>query len=137
MSKVAVLQMTSGIDPDANAATIADAASRAAGEGAEMLFTPEMAASRAQVPVEQIEQAARWLGEAKRPYAGSGTGPSMATHSNLADHMIEVVNALAGGYRRARRAPGRRSGDGGGVRSAETSGKRWITEHSWHQLSRA
>ena len=36
--------MTSGIDPDANAATIADAASRAAGEGAEMLFTPEMAA---------------------------------------------------------------------------------------------
>ncbi|WP_084625475.1 molybdopterin-containing oxidoreductase family protein [Sphingobium sp. C100] len=64
-------------------------------------FTPEMAASRAQVPVEQIEQAARWLGEAKRPYAGSGTGPSMATHSNLADHMIEVVNALAGGYRRA------------------------------------
>jgi deaminated glutathione amidase len=44
MSKVAVLQMTSGIDPDANAATIADAASRAAGEGAEMLFTPEMAA---------------------------------------------------------------------------------------------
>jgi anaerobic selenocysteine-containing dehydrogenase len=64
-------------------------------------FTPAMAAVRADVPVEQIELAARWLGEAKRPYAGSGTGPSMATHSNLADHMIEVVNALAGGYRRA------------------------------------
>lgn len=44
MPKVAVLQMTSGIDPDANAATIADAARRAAGEGADMLFTPEMAA---------------------------------------------------------------------------------------------
>jgi anaerobic selenocysteine-containing dehydrogenase len=64
-------------------------------------FTPEMAAARADVPVEQIELAARWMGEAKKPYAGSGTGPSMAAHSNLADHMIEVVNALAGGYRRA------------------------------------
>lgn len=64
-------------------------------------FTPELAAARADVPVEQIELAAKWLGEARKPYAGSGTGPSMSTHSNLADHMIEVVNALAGGYRRA------------------------------------
>lgn len=64
-------------------------------------FTPEVAAAYSDVPVEQIELAAKWLGEAKRPYAGSGTGPSMSTHSNLADHMIEVVNALAGGYRRA------------------------------------
>jgi len=63
-------------------------------------FTPEMAAARADVPVEQIEQAARWLGEAKRAIAGSGTGPSFSAHSNTADHMIEVVNALCGGYRR-------------------------------------
>ena len=64
-------------------------------------FTPEMAAARADVPVEQIELAAKWLGEAKRPLVGSGTGPSMSAHSNLADHMIEAVNALKGGYRRA------------------------------------
>jgi anaerobic selenocysteine-containing dehydrogenase len=64
-------------------------------------FTPEMAAERADVAVEQIELAARWLGEAQRPIVGSGTGPSMASHSNTADHMIEVVNVLAGGYRRA------------------------------------
>jgi anaerobic selenocysteine-containing dehydrogenase len=64
-------------------------------------FTPEMAAQRTDVPVAQIELAARWLGEAQRPLVGSGTGPSMATHSNTADHMIEVVNVLAGGYRRA------------------------------------
>jgi len=64
-------------------------------------FTPEMAAARAQVPVEQIEQAARWLGQSRKALAGSGTGPSMASHSNTADHMIEVVNVLAGGYRRA------------------------------------
>ncbi len=64
-------------------------------------FTPELAAARADVPVEQIELAARWLGEAERPISGSGTGPSMAANSNLADHMIELINALAGGYRRA------------------------------------
>ncbi|MDE2403964.1 MAG: molybdopterin-dependent oxidoreductase [Sphingomonadales bacterium] len=64
-------------------------------------FTPELAAARADVPVAAIETAARWLGEARRPLVGSGTGPSMAAHSNLADHMIETVNVLAGGYRRA------------------------------------
>ena len=64
-------------------------------------FTPDFAARRADVPVESIETAARWLGEAKRPLVGSGTGPSMAAHSNLADHMIEAVNVLVGGYRRA------------------------------------
>jgi deaminated glutathione amidase len=42
MPKIAVLQMTSGIDPEANFATIADGARAAAGEGAVMLFTPEM-----------------------------------------------------------------------------------------------
>lgn len=64
-------------------------------------FTPEMAAARADIPVEQIEQLGRWLGEAQRPFVGSGSGPSMSAHSNLNDHMIEVVNALVGGYRRA------------------------------------
>lgn len=42
MPKIAVLQMTSGIDPEANYAAIAGAARAAAGEGAAMLFTPEM-----------------------------------------------------------------------------------------------
>lgn len=64
-------------------------------------YTPEWAAARARVPAEQIYQAARWLGGAKRAVTGSGTGPSMADNCNLADHLIEVVNALAGGYRRA------------------------------------
>jgi predicted amidohydrolase len=42
MVKIAVLQMTSGIDPAANARTIADAVRDAADAGAAMLFTPEM-----------------------------------------------------------------------------------------------
>ena len=42
MNRIAVLQMTAGIDPADNSATIVAAAERAAGEGAAMLFTPEM-----------------------------------------------------------------------------------------------
>ena len=37
-----MLQMTAGIDPAQNTAIIVSAAERAAGEGADMLFTPEM-----------------------------------------------------------------------------------------------
>ncbi|KQU56024.1 nitrilase [Sphingomonas sp. Leaf339] len=40
--KAAVLQMTAGIDPAANAATLVDAVEQAAAMGAAMLFTPEM-----------------------------------------------------------------------------------------------
>ncbi len=42
MTRIAVLQMTAGIDPAGNARTIADAIERAAAGGAAMLFTPEM-----------------------------------------------------------------------------------------------
>ena len=41
--RAAIFQMTSGIDPAANGAAIAEMAARASGEGADMLFTPEMA----------------------------------------------------------------------------------------------
>jgi len=41
--RAALFQMTSGIDPAANAAAITDMAARAKGEGADMVFTPEMA----------------------------------------------------------------------------------------------
>lgn len=42
MSRIAILQMTSGIDPVANAQTIVGAIGAAAMGGAEILFTPEM-----------------------------------------------------------------------------------------------
>ena len=42
MTRIAVLQMTSGIDPEANARAIVAAVDAAAGEGAAMFFTPEM-----------------------------------------------------------------------------------------------
>lgn len=40
--RVAILQMTTGIDPQANAGQITDAIGKAAAAGAAMLFTPEM-----------------------------------------------------------------------------------------------
>src|SRR5690606_38939807 len=42
MTRIAVLQMTSGIDPAANAAVLTDGVKQAAAGGAAMLFTPEM-----------------------------------------------------------------------------------------------
>jgi predicted amidohydrolase len=42
MTKVALYQSNTGIDPEANAAALMDAVSEAAAGGAEMLFTPEM-----------------------------------------------------------------------------------------------
>jgi len=42
MTRIALLQMTSGIDPAANAATLVDAVHAARAGGAAMLFTPEM-----------------------------------------------------------------------------------------------
>ncbi len=42
MTRIAVLQMTTGIDPAANAATLVGAVGAAAMAGAEMVFTPEM-----------------------------------------------------------------------------------------------
>lgn len=42
MTRIGVLQMTSGIDPEANARTMTEALARASAEGAAMMFTPEM-----------------------------------------------------------------------------------------------
>jgi len=42
MTRIALFQSRTGIDPAANAAALADAIDRAAAGGAEMLFTPEM-----------------------------------------------------------------------------------------------
>ena len=42
MPKIALLQMTTGIDPQANLRVVKDAAGKAADKGAEVIFTPEM-----------------------------------------------------------------------------------------------
>jgi predicted amidohydrolase len=42
MTRIALFQSNTGIDPEANARTLVDAIEQASGGGAEMLFTPEM-----------------------------------------------------------------------------------------------
>src|SRR5438045_9296859 len=42
MTKIALYQSNTGIDPEANATALIDAVSEAVAGGAEMLFTPEM-----------------------------------------------------------------------------------------------
>jgi deaminated glutathione amidase len=59
MPKIAVLQMTSGIDPEANLEVITRAAKKASAENAAVLFTPEMS-----VLLDRDRQrAGRWITE--------------------------------------------------------------------------
>lgn len=64
-------------------------------------YTVEYVASRAKVPPTQLYAAANMFAHARKATAVSGTGVCMAAHANLADHMIESLNAICGAYRRA------------------------------------
>ena len=64
MQRLAVLQMTSGIDPAANAAVLVQAVGGAAMAGATMLFTPEMSTM---IDREKARAAPRVLAEAENP----------------------------------------------------------------------
>ena len=68
-------------------------------------FTPEYVARRAGVTVEGLEAAAAAFAEPvrearglrrKRGTVASGTGPNMAPHSNLAEHLLECLNVVCG-----------------------------------------
>jgi predicted amidohydrolase len=67
MTRIAVLQMTTGIDPAANAETLARAVEQAAAGGAAMLFTPEMSGL---LDRNRERAAARIVGEAESPVLG-------------------------------------------------------------------
>jgi anaerobic selenocysteine-containing dehydrogenase len=63
-------------------------------------FTPAAVQTRAGVPAELLIAAAElWAGPGKRGCAGGSTGPCMSPFSNLADHMIELLNVVCGRYR--------------------------------------
>ena len=64
-------------------------------------YTPDYVAQRCGVEVSELQQAAQLFGNAKRPHAGCSTGTSMTPDSNLADFLMESMNVLKGGYRRA------------------------------------
>lgn len=72
-------------------------------------FTPEASAVRAGVSVESLFAAAALFAQPvasdtgfRRPRgsAASGTGPNMARHSNLAEHLVETLNVICGRFAR-------------------------------------
>jgi anaerobic selenocysteine-containing dehydrogenase len=64
-------------------------------------FDPEYVAARTGIAVDILLQIATVFATAARKSVYSGTGPDMASDSNLAEHFIEAFNAVCGGYRRA------------------------------------
>ena len=65
-------------------------------------FTLDYVSARVDVPAAQITAAARMFAlEARKGPAITGTGPNMAARSNLAQHMIDVLNVVCGRFRRA------------------------------------
>lgn len=65
-------------------------------------FEPDYVAQRSGVPSELLRAAAAMFArDSRRGAAASGTGPNMAPHSNLAEHLIECLNVVCGRYARA------------------------------------
>ena len=69
-------------------------------------FTPDHVMRRSGVPQATLRAlteafAAPVDGRRKRGAAVSGTGPNMAAHSNLAEHLVECLNVLCGRFARA------------------------------------
>ncbi|WP_176599202.1 MULTISPECIES: molybdopterin-containing oxidoreductase family protein [Sphingobium] len=63
-------------------------------------FTPSYVQKRAGVPVDQLHAAALMFAKARRGAAYTGTGPNMAPHANLAEHLYECLNVICGRYYR-------------------------------------
>jgi anaerobic selenocysteine-containing dehydrogenase len=65
-------------------------------------FTPELTASRAGIAEGDLRAAtALFARDGKRGCAYTGTGPSMAPRSNLAEHLIQDLNVVCGRFVRA------------------------------------
>jgi anaerobic selenocysteine-containing dehydrogenase len=65
-------------------------------------FTPELAARRADVPVQDLIRLARIFATAGRGTATSGTGPSMSgRHCTLIDYLVLALNTICGRWMRA------------------------------------
>jgi anaerobic selenocysteine-containing dehydrogenase len=63
-------------------------------------FTLDYAVQRCGVPGEQIVAAARLFAAGPRGVASTGTGPSMAPHPNLTEHLVQSLNTVCGRWSR-------------------------------------
>jgi len=62
-------------------------------------FTPDHVAARARVPAADVVRAAEMFAAGPRGAAGTGTGPNMAPHSMLTEHLTLALNVLCGRVR--------------------------------------
>jgi len=59
-------------------------------------YTPEMVAARCEVDADDVVAAARMFAAGPKGTAGTGTGPNMAAHSTLMEHLTLTLNAICG-----------------------------------------
>ena len=59
-------------------------------------FTLDVVAARCQLDADDIVRATRLLAEGTRGIAATGTGPNMAPHSSLTEHLVGVLNTILG-----------------------------------------
>jgi anaerobic selenocysteine-containing dehydrogenase len=59
-------------------------------------FTLDVVAERCQLDPDDILAAARMFAAGPRGTAGTGTGPNMAAHSSLSEHMVMTLNTILG-----------------------------------------
>jgi len=59
-------------------------------------FTPDYVESRTGVARERVSEAARLFAAGPRGCASSGTGPDMARHACLTEHLLAALNAVCG-----------------------------------------
>jgi anaerobic selenocysteine-containing dehydrogenase len=59
-------------------------------------FDLDYVARRCDVPADDIVAAARMFAAARKGTSGTGTGPSMAPHSSLTEHLSIVLNTICG-----------------------------------------
>jgi anaerobic selenocysteine-containing dehydrogenase len=64
-------------------------------------FTLDYAATRTQLPAQQIADAARLFAKGPRGVAITGTGPEMSQNPNLTQHLVTSLNSLCGRFYRA------------------------------------
>lgn len=64
-------------------------------------FTPAYAADRADVPAQQIVDAARLFASGKRGSVTGGTGTNMSLHGNIVEYLILCLNTVCGRWVRA------------------------------------
>ncbi len=59
-------------------------------------FTLDLVAERCQLAADDIVAATRMFAAGPRGTAGTGTGPNMAAHSSLSEHMVMTLNTILG-----------------------------------------